>query len=286
MCTVRQALAAWLVFAALTGCSRNRAHEYELRGQVLAIDAARQEITIKHEDIAGFMPAMTMPFKVNDRKLLEGMAPGDLIKATLVVEASNAFLSRVERTGRAPLTEAPPSHPAMQALDRGDTVPDAALVDQDGKARRLAEWRGRVLGVTFTYTRCPLPNFCPLMDRNFAEVQRAIAADPALKDRARLMTVSFDPEFDTPAVLAAHAKRTGADPAFWTFVTGDQANIAQLTERFGVSVFREGDRVEDVVHNLRTAVVDADGRLVEVFNGNDWKPADLTAALRAAAGVK
>lgn len=284
MCTTTRAAAVLLVLAAITGCSRAR--EYELRGQVLAIDAARQEITIKHEDIAGFMPAMTMPFKVRDRKLLDGKAPGDLVKATLVVESSNAYLSTVERTGSAPLTDAPPARPAMETLNRGDVVPDAALVDQDGKPRRLSEWRGRVLGVTFIYTRCPLPNFCPLMDRHFADVQRTIAGEPALKDRVHLLTVSFDPDFDTPAVLAEHARGRGADPALWTFVTGDHANIDRLTERFGVSVFREGDKQEDVVHNLRTAVVDADGRLVEVFNGNDWKPADLAAALKAAAGVK
>jgi protein SCO1/2 len=286
MCTIRQTAAIIVMLAIVAGCSRSRGRDYELRGQVLAVDSTRQEITIKHEDIAGFMPAMTMPFKVKDRKLLEGTAPGDLVRATLVVEANNAYLSKIDRTGRAPLTDTPPSHPAMETLNRGDAVPEAALVDQDGKPRRLSEWRGRVLGVTFTYTRCPLPNFCPLMDRNFAEVQRTIAADPALRDKVRLMTVSFDPDFDRPPVLSAHARRAGADPALWTFVTGDHANIDRLTERFGVSVFHEGDAPGDVVHNLRTAVVDAEGRLVEVFNGNDWKPADLSAALRTAAGVR
>ncbi len=284
MCTVIRAAAIVVVIAVIAGCNRGR--EYEMRGQVLAVDTARQELTIKHEDIGGFMPAMTMPFKVNDPKLLSGVGPGDLVKATLVVQPNNAYLSRVERTGRAPLPEAPPAHPAMRTLNRGEVVPDSALVDQDGKARRLSEWRGRVLAVTFTYTRCPLPTFCPLMDRNFAEVQRTIAGDHTLKDRARLLTVSFDPDYDTPQVLAAHAKRTGADPAVWTFVTGDHANIDRLTEQFGVSVFREGDKQEDIVHNLRTAVVDARGRLVEVFNGNDWKPADLAAALRSAAGAR
>jgi protein SCO1/2 len=253
---------------------------------VLAIDPSRQELTIKHEDIAGFMPAMTMPFRVRDRKLIDGLAAGDLVKATLVVESNNAYLSRVERTGHSTVADAPPPHPAMQALNRGDAVPDAVLVDQDGKPRRLSEWRGRALGVTFIYTRCPLPTFCPLMDRNFQEVQRTIAADSGLRERVHLLTVSFDPTFDTPSVLAAHAKRLGADPALWTFATGDRPTIDRLTEEFGISVLREGDGQEDVVHNLRTAVVDGEGRLVEVFNGNEWKAADLAAALRSAAGAR
>ena len=284
MCTLIRTVAVVFAVAAASGCTRGR--QYELRGQVLAVDDARQEVTIKHEDIDGFMPAMTMPFKVNDRKLLDGMAPGDLVTATLVVESGNAYLSRIERTGRAPLAQAPPAHHAPQTLNRGDPVPDAALIDQDGKPRRLSEWRGRVLGVTFTYTRCPLPNFCPLMDRHFAEVQRAIAADRSLKERARLLTVSFDPEFDTPRVLAAHAEGVGADPVVWTFATGDRGTIDRLTEAFGVSVFREGDDQAAVVHNLRTAVVDPRGRLVEIFNGNEWKPADLVGALRSADGVR
>lgn len=286
MYSIRQAAAILLILAAAPGCSRARAREYELRGQVLAVDRGRQEVTIKHEDVQGFMPGMTMPFKVRDTKLLDNAAPGDLVRATLVVESSAAYLSRIDRTGRAPLAASPETHPAMQTLERGDIVPDTALVDQDGKPRRLSEWRGHVLGITFTYTRCPIPEFCPLMDRNFADVQRTVSADRELKDRVHLLTISFDPDFDTPAVLAAHARHAGADPAFWTFLTGDHPGIDGLTERFGVSIFREGDKAQDVVHNLRTAVVDAEGRLVEVFNGNDWKPAELVTALRAAAGVR
>lgn len=285
MCTLSRVAAVAIAIAVAAGCSRTGGREYDLRGQVLAVDPARQELTIKHEDIDGFMPAMTMPFRVRDRKLLDGMAPGDLVKATLVVESSNAYLSRIERTGHSTVADAPPTHPAMQALNRGDAIPDAVLVDQDGKPRRLSEWRGRALGVTFIYTRCPLPTFCPLMDRNFQEVQRTIA-DSGLGERVHLLTVSFDPAFDTPSVLAAHAKRLGADPALWTFATGDRPTIDRLTEQFGVSVFREGDDQKDVVHNLRTAIVDGEGRLVEVFNGNEWKAADLAAALRSAAGAR
>ena len=267
-----------LVFVA--ACSRGR--EYELRGQVLAVDATRQEITIKHEDIKGFMPAMTMPFKVRDKALLEGRAPGDLLTATLVVRESDAYLSAIQANGTAPLSEAPPATHAVDVLGEGDLAPEASFVDEAGRPRRLAEWRGRTLAVTFIYTRCPLPDFCPRMDRNFAEAQRTIMADPRLRDRVHLLSVSFDPTFDTPAVLAEHAKRVGAQGSMWNFVTGERGAIDDVAARFGMSVIRSDMEMPEIVHNLRTAVIGGDGRVVTIFTGNDWTPADLVSAIRDA----
>lgn len=271
-----------LVF--VSACSRGR--EYELRGQVLAVDAARGEITIKHEDIKGFMPGMTMPFKVRDVTLIEGRAPGDLVTATLVVRDSDAYLSAIQRTGTAPLSEAPAAIHAVDVLHAGDLAPDASFVDEAGHPRRLAEWRGRTLAVTFIYTRCPLPEFCPRMDRNFADVQRAILADPPLRERAHLLSVTFDPAFDTPAVLADHAKRAGADPAVWNFVTGERDAIDEVAARFGMSVIRSDKATQEIVHNLRTAVVGANGRVVTIFSGNDWTAAELLTAIRDASDLR
>lgn len=271
-----------LVF--VSACSRSRA--YELRGQVLAVDAARGEITIRHEDIKGFMPGMTMPFKVRDVRLIEGRAPGDLVTATLVVRDTDAYLSAIQRTGTAPLSESPPAIHAVDVLHEGDLAPDVSLVDESGHPRRLAEWRGRTLAVTFIYTRCPLPEFCPRMDRNFAEVQRAILADPRLRERAHLLSVTFDPAFDTPAVLADHAKRAGADPAVWNFVTGERDAIDEVAARFGMSVVRSGTATQEIVHNLRTAVVGENGRVVTIFSGNDWTAAELLTAIRDASDLR
>jgi protein SCO1/2 len=261
------------------GCSRARS--YELRGQVLAVDRGRQEITIKHEDIRGFMPGMTMPFKVKDASLLDGAAVGDLVTATLVVEDSNAHLSSIERTGHADVV-APPPAPYVDVLEPGATVPDVNLIDESGTARTLGDWRGRIVAVTFTYTRCPLPDFCPKMDRQFESVQRDLLADPGLRDRAALLSVSFDPSYDTPPVLAAHASRSHADPRIWHFVTGKQEEIAAFATRFGTSVIREAGNAADITHNLRTAVISSEGTLVTIFKGNEWTPADLLAALRQA----
>jgi protein SCO1/2 len=275
-----------LVIVLLLSSACTRSREYELKGQVLAVDAARQELTIKHEDIKGFMPGMTMPFKVHDATLLEGKTPGDLVTATLVVRDADAHLIHVRVTGKAPLTEPPPAKSSVDVLEPGDIVPDVTLVDEGGHARELKEWRGRTLAVTFIYTRCPLPDFCPRMDRNFAEAQRAIVSDMKLRERAHLLSVSFDPGYDTPAVLAEHAKRVGANAATWNFVTGPRAAIDDFTARFGVSVIRNDKDMQEIVHNLRTIVIAGNGRIVNIFNGNDWTSAALVAAIRDASDLR
>lgn len=272
----------FLVVSVLTGVACSRARTFELRGQVLTVDRGRMELTVKHDDIRGFMPGMTMSFKVKDPRALEAAMPGDLIAATLVVEDHDAYLDAVTRTGHAPLAEAPPAFHRMDILAPGNAVPDARLTDDAGTARTLSAWRGKTLAVTFIYTRCPLPDFCPRMDRHFAAVQREVLTDPRLRDRVALLSVSFDPEFDTPDVLAAHARQAGADPRVWRFATGDRDAIADFASRFGVSVIREGADARDITHNLRTAVVGPDGRLVEILGGTEWTAADLLAALRRA----
>jgi protein SCO1/2 len=261
------------------GCTRPR--QYELQGQVLAVDRSRLEITIKHGDIRGFMPGMTMPFKVRDARLLDGRTAGDLVTATLVVQDGDAFLSAVERTGHAPLTEAVPG-PRMDLLAPGERAPDVVMIDEAGEARMLSAWRGRTLAVTFIYTRCPLPDFCPRMDQHFAAIQRDVLADARLRERVTLLSVSFDPLFDTPQVLGAHARRAGADPRVWRFVTGERDAIRAFALRFGVSTMGEEAEAKEITHNLRTAVVGADGTIVHIFTGNQWTPAELLDALRRA----
>ena len=263
----------------VSACSPS-SREYDLEGVVVAVDASRQEITIKHGDIPRFMPAMTMPFKVKDRALLNGRVPGDVVRATLVVEDQSAYLRALERTGSAPVVETRAA-PAPR-LEPGTEVPDTTFVDESGATRALSSWRGRALAVTFTYTRCPIPDFCPLMDRRFAEVQRAVLADDGLRGRVRLLSVSIDPAHDRPAVLARHARRVGADPSVWTLATGRGSDIEAFAGRFGLSILRESASPDAVVHNLRTAVLDARGVLSAVLRGNEWTPDHLAAELRRA----
>jgi protein SCO1/2 len=172
---------------------------------------------------------------------------------------------------------------ASGLLEVGDPVPDAAFIDQRDQRRSFAEWHGSLTLVTFIYTRCPLPTFCPLMDQNFATLQGALAEDPRLAGQVQLVSVTFDPAHDTPEVLAAHAAKRRADPDVWTFLTGDQTTIERFAGRFGVGVLREDDSAE-IAHNLRTTLIDRDGRVRKVFSGSDWTPGAVLADLRAALG--
>jgi protein SCO1/2 len=280
-CTVL--LLTSLVSILAAGCTRPApTREYELQGQILAIQAERNEVLIKHGDIKGFMPGMTMPFKVKEGTLLSGKQPGDLVTATLVVGEVDAHLSTLTTTGHAALEAPPAVSDAPRVLVPGDEVADALLIDQDGKPLPFSSLRGRRVALTFVYTRCPLAEFCPLMDRHFAAVQKTVSATPSLSD-VRLLTMTFDPEFDTPAVLQAHARRQNANPAVWTFATGDPKEIARFAGQFGVYVEQSSPGSPDITHNLVTVVINRDGRLVKRHTGTDWTPAELVADLAAAA---
>jgi protein SCO1/2 len=276
-----------LVLVLVTRCSAApspEARQYQLRGQVLALVPDRQELTVKHEDIPGFMPAMTMAYRVKDGKLLQGLSRGDFISATLNVQDTKAWLSAIQRTGHGDIADTAPVPRVMDVLDPGEPVPDTVLQDESGQPRRLTDWRDRAIAVTFIYTRCPMPEFCPLMERQFAEAQRLIASDPALAGAVHLVAVTFDPQHDTPDVLKAHARARGVDPRVWTYLTGTPAAIENIASRFGVSVMRDQTDRETLTHNLRTAVIDPRGRLVKIYSGSDWTAATLVEDLREARG--
>jgi protein SCO1/2 len=278
--TTARAWMAVLLAGAATACSNaGTARQYELQGQILAIRPDTAEVVIKHGDIKGFMPGMTMPFKVRDRALLEGKTAGDLVTAQLTVQTETAWISRLDKTGSAPLAEVVAPSPSLTVpLAPGDPLPAASLTDQDGRTFSIRSLDGVPVVVTFVYTRCPLPQFCPLMDRRFAEIQQGILATPELRGRARLLTVSFDPDFDSPAVLKAHALKVGADPEVWTFATAPRAEVDAFAAALGVSVMREADRT--ITHNLRTGVFDAGGRAVAIYSGSEWSAAQVLADLR------
>jgi protein SCO1 len=271
---------------AMVACNRTPppAKEYPLHGQVLAVRAEQQEIVIRHGDIQGFMPGMTMPFRVKDRRLLEVAAPGDIVDATLAVQEGDAWLSRVTPTGRRePLPpDAVTPHRMEPPLEPGAAVPDASFTDQDGHVLQVAALRGMPWALTFIYSRCPLPTYCPTLDRRFQAVQRIIAGDARLTG-VQLVSVSIDPAFDRPPVLKAHAERLQADPRIWRFVTGETETVDRFGERFGLMVVRGEGRPEDFVHSLKTAVIDGTGRLRRIYSGTEWTPGELVNDLREAA---
>jgi protein SCO1/2 len=249
----------------------------------LSVAADRREANIKHEEIKGLMPAMTMPYKAAEGQQFENVAAGDLVTATLVVVSNGAYLKDVKKVGEAPLEKAPQAAPSassgFELLSPGEVVPNTRFVDQDGKTRDLASFRNSTLVVTFIYTRCPIPTFCPLMDRHFAAIQTKLKTEPALR-HVQLVSVSFDPIADTPPVLKKHAAALGADPKFWTFLTGQRDEIDKFAARFGVAVTREMNDPLDISHNLRTAIVDAKGAFVKAYSGNEWTPDQVLADLR------
>jgi protein SCO1 len=281
---VRWSLALLTTMAA-GACSRGAdARQYELTGQVLEVRSDRNQVVIRHQDIPNFMPGMTMPFTVKPSSLMADVRAGDLVTATLVVEEVDAYLSAINKTGTAPLPAEAPAPAEPIALQPGQAVEDAALVDQDGEPFFFSGLKGHRDALTFIYTRCPLPDFCPLMDRQFQSLQKTIAATPALSD-VRLVTVTLDPAYDTPAVLKPYAAKLQADPARWSFLTGDVKAVNAFATQFGLYIEHDPEKPVDIIHNLRTGVVDANGRLVKIHTGNSWTTTELLDDITAAAAA-
>ena len=271
-----------LFLLASAACGSND-REYTLQGQILSIEPDRMQANIKHEEIKGFMAAMTMPYKVREAKEFANLQPGDLITSTLVVVSNDAYLKNVKKVGEAPLAAAAASASSassgFELLKPGEPIPDVPMIDQDGRKTSIASLKGQTVVLTFIYTQCPLPTFCPLMDRHFVTVQDRLKADPALSN-VHLATVSFDPVTDTPPVLKKHAQQLGADLTRWTFFTGDRDDIDRFASRFGVTIARDQSDPKNITHNLRTAIIDPDGRLTKTYTGNEWTPDQILADLK------
>ena len=274
-----------LALISVTACGRAQEgseRRYPLKGVVSSVNHAVREVVVAHEQVPGFMPAMTMPFPLPDDKALAVLQRGDLITATLVVGETRAFLEGVKIVKKAsPEVPAPPPVTAKEP-DLGDGAPDVAFVNQDGKKVRLSNYRGRALAITFVFTRCPLPDFCPRMVSHFAEVEAELGREPALAAKAHLLAVSFDPKFDTPEVLRVYGKRALKSGSFDRFelLTGDSADVKRLADFLSFEYEEDGSAF---THNLRTAVLDKEGKLFRLYRGNDWAPAALLGDLRAAA---
>jgi protein SCO1/2 len=268
-------------------CRRRSANEkrYDLKGKVIAVDKLNRTATIAHEEIPGYMPAMTMPFYVKDDGDLEIMKAGDLITTTLVVDGSSSSIED------SIITEGVP--PDSESMDvpgepkRGDEIPDFRLTNQDGKQIRLAQYRGKALVLTFIYTRCPLPDYCPLMSTNFHRVDQELQKDPEAYARTHLLSISFDTDYDTPKVLrsygAAHTERY-SDETFqhWEFATGTPDEVKGIAQFFGLRYYHDTESGKDqVIHTLRTAVIGPDGKLVKLYRENSWKPEQILEDLRS-----
>ena len=260
---------------------------YKLRGKVVTTNAATGEVTLNHEAIPGFMDAMTMPYKLKDPSILGELHPGDVITADVLVSQdadADVLLDHIVVVAQGKPDYKPTSVYHVPAP--GDAVPDFKLRNQDGRTIHLDQFRGKALLITFIYTRCPLPNFCPLVTHNFALIEKQLAASPALHAKTHLLCVSFDPEHDTPDRLRAYGAGyigSNAEQTFahWDFAVPEKPVLTEMAKYFDVGVTVGAD--ESITHTLSTTLVGRDGKVVRFYPGNEWTPDQVMADVKEAA---
>lgn len=264
----------------LSSCHGPTTKRYPFTGRVVSIDNVAESVVIDGDAVPGFMEAMAMPYKIKPAATLNHLLPGDSISAEVVVvrkndESPDYWLENVKvirhidtpHTAAANLLHMPAP---------GEDVPDFSFTNQSGKRISLKQYRGKVLLVTFIYTRCPFPEFCPRVSSNFAEIYNQIGTNPDLVG-THLLSISFDPEHDTPELLrdygfsVAHTHESALFNS-WEFVAPRAADLTKIADFFALTVKPEGGKI---IHNLSTAVIDPDGKIVKWYHGSDWQPSDL-----------
>lgn len=254
----------------------NAAQRYEVKGKVVSANKAEHKVTIAHEEIKGYMEAMTMPFTLLEDWVYPELKSGAQIQATLVVDQNRSWLenpvvSNVVDPNLAAKAEESGVEPAA-----GTETPDFTLLNQDAKKISFKQYRGKALVMTFIYTRCPLPDYCPLMTQNFVAINRELQNNPTLRGKTHLLSVTVDPDYDQPNVLRDYGEsRAGLDKdgfKRWEFATGSPEQIKSVAQFFGLNYWKEKDQI---IHGLRTAIITPDGKVAKVYRHNDWKPEDL-----------
>jgi len=281
------AFVLWLA-AASFGCGRSDkseagARHYEARGIVRGFSPDRSTIDVEHETIAGFMPSMTMPFTPRDPKDIARLTLRDAIAFRLKVTNKDALIDNIRKIAasevhlpQASSTVTPRTTNASSRLKEGDAMPVFGLTNENGERISLDTYHGKPFVITFIFTRCPMPNFCPRMSKNFAELQSTIKNSSGAFAETKLLSVTIDPQNDTPAVLKDYGKAEGADPKIWNFATGDPAETNELTHSFAVYKQPEGGTIS---HGLTTALIDRKGNVVKLWRGNGWTPDEVIAAI-------
>lgn len=250
----------------LTSCARH----YRAQGIVLAIDGAKDQVTISHRAIPGYMEAMAMPFHADSPQELEALAPGSRIEFQLKVSHGATSIGHI-RVQSTSLGDFPLPKPADK-IAVGQILPDFTLTDQTGRAVSLAQFRGQLVALDFIYTRCPLPDVCPRLSANFARLQKRFAGKIAL------LSITLDPDYDTPAVLADYAHRWNADPRTWLFLTGQTDEVQKVAGHFGVVYWPEDNAI---THTAATAIIDRTGRLAALLEGSSFTSQQLIDLVQA-----
>jgi protein SCO1/2 len=270
------------------------AAQYSVTGMVLKIDRPHNSFVASCQAIPGFMEAMSMPFAVRQAKELDGLVPGSIVEFTLVVGKTNSFAENVKIrpyitaeqdpwTARqlrllASLTE---RKSVPKPVEIGQIVPNFTLTDQEHQQISLSQFAGKIVALNFVYTSCALPNYCYRMANNFGVLQRRFKDQ--LGRNLVLLTVTFDPQRDSPDVLAHYSQTWKADPKTWHFLTGSVPDVRRVTSMFGMDFFPDEGLMN---HSLHTAVIDREGKLVANIEGNQFTADQLTDLVRTVLGQK
>lgn len=255
------------------------ATRYQLKGKVVSVDLAKQKATIQHEKVEGFMDAMTMAFPVYDKDVLQTMSKDSEIKAELIVNGDGDYWLENVIISAAPTANQtiPSLNDNFAQIDK--EVPDFKLTNQDGKAISFKDFRGKALAITFIYSRCPLPEYCILMSRRFSDLAIQLNNSADLKDKVRLLSISFDPVTDTPETLKkygiAYTKNPNYDFTLWQLATAPDADIRKMADFFGLRYEVDLSNKTIFNHSLRTVVIAPDGKVKKVFSGGDWTNDEL-----------
>jgi len=253
---------------------------FDVRGVVIEVSPADKSVRIRHEEIPDYMPAMTMPFDVRDTNELAGLASGDSVAFKMFVTETDGWIGQIKKLPATndPSAILPATAPMrivrdVEPLSVGDLLPDYRFTNQLGHVVSLGDLRGKALAITFIFTRCPFPTFCPLMTSNFKTTHELLIANANAPTNWMLLEITIDPEYDTPERLSGHAGLFKADAARWSFLTGSLVDVTALSEQFGLQFVREPGG--GISHNLRTVVVDAKGRVQRIIPENKWTSAEL-----------
>jgi protein SCO1/2 len=261
-----------LALGAAAACAGCTARRYPVSGLVLRVDKKQQAILVSHGKIPGYMDAMAMPFRVRDAGVLDMLRPGMRVEFQLVVGKEGSYAEGVQLQGGGQMAADPnlPAPAPGNSIAVGDAVPDFELTDQAGRKVKFSGFAGKVVAVTFVYTRCPLPDYCPRLSSNFADLQKRFS-DRLGRDLF-LFTITLDPQYDRPEVLARYARGWKADADGWRFLTGPMPEIRRVCGLFGVEFWPDQGQI---THSLRTGVIDRRGRLAANLSGNDFTPKEL-----------
>lgn len=284
------ACAALCAFLAAGGCARRAAQtgapaapgerRFPLAGEVISADLKKKVLVVRHNEVVGYMPAMTMEFAVSEGDAASAR-PGERIRADLVVEPDGTLrleriwpddkvsLDTIESRARM-LSQDTIAKGSAAYREVGDTAPDFALYDQDGRVVDSARFRGRQVMLNFIYTRCPVANMCPLSTAKMVESQKLAKASGITN--VEFVSITMDPAYDTPGVLREYALDRGIDTGNFSFLTGPESAIRDLLTQFGVIAEFKGDILN---HTLATLLIDERGRIAWRADGSQWEPEEF-----------